>query len=337
MLLSICIPNYKREECLNNCLNSIYISKKNFNLDFEICISDNNSGVKTERIINYFKKKLPIKFKRNKKNIGVGANIIEATSMAIGKFTWIIGNDDLLFPFTFKKIYEIIHRNQDKDFFYINSCHLDSKYVFSYKQPFDTYLIPQNLKTVSSVRINKSLDFIDLIDPDISFDYLLGMFLAIFNTKKFRENIDFLDNKSLKKKGTFSTFENTAPHVSVFAKAFIRSKAYFVGSPLSVNLYGKREWSHLWSLVEIIRIPEALEQYRKNGLIFYKYYLYKNRSLRNFFPCVLKIILNKSKYSISYNSIIFFIVKNLIYPNVYLSPLYFLLRKIKLYNIKIFK
>jgi hypothetical protein len=28
MLLSICIPNYKKEECLNNCLNSIYIVKK---------------------------------------------------------------------------------------------------------------------------------------------------------------------------------------------------------------------------------------------------------------------------------------------------------------------
>jgi glycosyltransferase involved in cell wall biosynthesis len=53
MLLSICIPNYKREECLNNCLNSIYIAKKNFNLPFEVCISDNNSGIKTEKIISF--------------------------------------------------------------------------------------------------------------------------------------------------------------------------------------------------------------------------------------------------------------------------------------------
>jgi glycosyltransferase involved in cell wall biosynthesis len=36
MLLSICIPNYKREDSLENCLNSIYIAKKNFNLDFEL-------------------------------------------------------------------------------------------------------------------------------------------------------------------------------------------------------------------------------------------------------------------------------------------------------------
>lgn len=337
MLLSLCIPNYKREECLNNCLNSIYISKKNFNLDFEICISDNNSGAKTLSIINYYKKKIPIKFKSNNKNIGMGANIIEAILMAKGKFTWVLGNDDLLFPFTFKKIYKIINSNEDKDFFYINSCHLDSKFIFDRKQPFNTYLIPKNLKTVSPVNVNKSLDFIDLINPNISFDYLLGIFLSIFNTKKFQENIHILDDKNLKKKGTFSTFENTAPHISVFAKTFIKSKAYFVGSPLSVNLFGKREWSYLWSLVEIIRIPEALDQYRKNGLIFYKYYLYKNQSLKNFIPCLLKIISNKSKYNISYISIIFIILKNLIYPNIYFSPIYFLQRKIKHYIINLFK
>lgn len=205
MLLSICIPNYKREECLNNCLNSIYIAKKNcnFNLGFEICISDNNSGTKTNNIINYYKKKLPIKFKRNEQNIGMGRNIIEAILMAKGKFTWVIGNDDMLFPFTLKKIYKILKSNQNKDFFFINSYNLNSKYVFAHKQPFDTFLVPKNLKSVSNTYINKHLDFIDLINPKISFDYLLAIFLSIFNTKKFRENIYILDDKKLKKKKLF--------------------------------------------------------------------------------------------------------------------------------------
>jgi glycosyltransferase involved in cell wall biosynthesis len=218
MLLSICIPTYERTACLNNCLNSIYIAKKNFNFNFEVCISDNASTENTKRIINLYKKKLNIKFKKNKKNLGLGVNIIKAVSMAKGKYSWIIGNDDLLFPFALKKIYNIIYSNLDKDFFYINSANLDSKYVFSYKQPFNTNLIPRNLNTLSPVRSNKSLDFIDLINPAISFDYLLGIFLSIFNTRKFRKNIHILDYKKLRKKETFSTFENTAPHVSVFAK-----------------------------------------------------------------------------------------------------------------------
>ena len=337
MLLSICIPNYKREECLNNCLNSIDIAKKNFNLDFEICISDNNSGAKTNSIINYYKKKLPIKFKRNKKNIGMGANIIESILMAEGKFTWVIGNDDMLFPFTLKKIYKILNSNQNKDFFFINSCNLDSKYVFSHKQPFDTHLVPKNLKTVSNMHTNKSLDFIDLINPNISFDYLLAIFLSVFNTKKFKENVHILNDKNLKKKKTFSTFENTAPHVSIFAKTFIKSKAYYVGSPLSLNLYGKREWSNMWDFIEIVRIPEALEEYRKNGLAFFKYYLYRNYSLRNFMPCLLKIFFSKPKKSITYTFLIAAMFKNILYPNFYLSLVYFFNRKIKLYIINNFK
>jgi nucleoside-diphosphate-sugar epimerase len=54
MLLSICIPTYERTACLNNCLNSIYIAKKNFNIDFEVCISDNNSGTKVNKIVNNY-------------------------------------------------------------------------------------------------------------------------------------------------------------------------------------------------------------------------------------------------------------------------------------------
>jgi hypothetical protein len=87
----------------------------------------------------------------------------------------------------------------------------------------------------------------------------------------------------------------------------------------------------MWSLIEIVRIPEALEQYRKNGLSLYKYYLYKNYSLKNFIPCLLKIIFNKSKNNITYLSLILITFKNLIYPNIYLSLVYFFNRKIKLY------
>ena len=46
MLLSICIPNYNRANCLENCLNSIKIAKKNTKIKFEVCISDNNSEEK---------------------------------------------------------------------------------------------------------------------------------------------------------------------------------------------------------------------------------------------------------------------------------------------------
>ena len=65
MLLSICIPTYNRPESLLNCLNSI-AAQKNKN-DFEVCISDNCSKFKTEKLIRPFKKKLILDFKEIKK------------------------------------------------------------------------------------------------------------------------------------------------------------------------------------------------------------------------------------------------------------------------------
>ena len=44
MILSICIPTYNRLDCLDNCLNSIFIASQNVkNFKFEVCVSDNNS------------------------------------------------------------------------------------------------------------------------------------------------------------------------------------------------------------------------------------------------------------------------------------------------------
>ena len=44
MQLSICIPTRNRQIQLRNCLNSIYLSKKKSQLEFDVCISDNGSN-----------------------------------------------------------------------------------------------------------------------------------------------------------------------------------------------------------------------------------------------------------------------------------------------------
>ena len=61
MILSICIPTYNRVKQLDNCLNSILISKRNVeNFNFEICVSDNNSAEDTESTIKKYSKELKI-------------------------------------------------------------------------------------------------------------------------------------------------------------------------------------------------------------------------------------------------------------------------------------
>ena len=80
--------------------------------------------------------------------------------------------------------------------------------------------------------------------------------------------------KKLNDNRTWSTIDNTAPHVKVFSQAFKDSKSYIQAKPLSVNIW-RKEWSSTYPFVAIIRIPEILELYRKNGLTFIKYIKYK--------------------------------------------------------------
>ena len=105
--LSICIPTYNRSKYLENCLKSITIAKKRSKLNFEVCISDNNSEENLSPILNRYKKKIKIIINKNKKNMGVARNILKSVSMAKGDFVWILGNDDLVMPSAFEYLFKL--------------------------------------------------------------------------------------------------------------------------------------------------------------------------------------------------------------------------------------
>ena len=88
MLLSICIPTFNRSEKLDNCLNSILISKEQHHSDFEVCIADNNSSDNTKKIVDKYKNTLNINYHKNSENLGFARNATKVVSLAKGKFTW---------------------------------------------------------------------------------------------------------------------------------------------------------------------------------------------------------------------------------------------------------
>jgi glycosyltransferase involved in cell wall biosynthesis len=338
MLLSICIPNYNRGKYLNNCLNSILLAKSFSSLKFEICISDNGSKDDILSIINLYKKKgLKINFKRNRKNLGFGSNFYKVVKMAKGEFIWLIGNDDLLYIYALKELEKLFNKNKDVDFFFINSSSLNSKFVFKKKQPFNTKKIPKNLNNFSKIKKSQKTKFYDLINPSVSWDFMLAMFLTISRRKTFIKNFNILDKKKLKDSGVWSTIDNTAPHVKVFTCAFKDSTCYLQAKPLSVNLFGEKGWSNIYPFIMIIRIPEIIDIYRKNGLPFLKYLMYKNHVLKKFIPYMYYIIKNKNQSNYKFINFKKNILTNIFYPNVYIFGFYYVVRKI--YNLfsKIFK
>ena len=323
--LSICIPTYNRIDCLLNCLNSIYIASSKSNLKIEVCVSDNNPSGNAFPIISNYKNKLNINYFINTINIGLGKNIVSAVSLSKGKFVWIIGNDDLMLPHTFKKLEYLLKEKDYCDYFFINSYHLDSSYVLNHNQPFDTHLLPQNMEPLSKLKKSFETKYLNLVDHNISFDFMLGMFLSIFKREKWFDNVTVLDDNLLNDSRLYSNFDNTCPHAKIFAKAFCKSDAWFQAEPLSINLTGEREWGDLYPLVESIRMPELIDNYRVNGLSYLKYLIYKNHTLSKLIPSLFRMIFLKKYKGLEYINFKKHILKNLYFPNIYIGGIYYLI------------
>lgn len=337
MIFSICIPTFNREDHLNNCLNSILVSSKNVkNFNFEVCVSDNNSNYDVEKIINKYKVSLDIKLNKNKKNLGFSLNAIQSVKMASGKYVWMIGNDDLLLPETLACIKKLIEDNQNVEFFFINSYFLNSKFLKNFNSPFNiTEIDYKKLNSISLSKKDKTCKFWEVIDPKVSWDFLIAIFLSIFNREKWLKNLHVLDLRSINDTELWSNFDNTCTHPKVLAAAFKDSNAYICTEPLSVNLVGEREWYGLYEFIEIVRIPELLDYYRSLGMPLKRYLLCKNFALRNFFNYFTKILIGGKKSGFQYLNIRKHIISNLFYPNVYLSIIYYLLRILKKFKFKL--
>ena len=156
------------------------------------------------------------------------------------------------------------------------------------------------MKPFSSWTNSGEIRFMDLINPKMSFDFLGGMFLSVFRRQHWMQNVHVLDSDAIKKTEIFSHFDNTFPHVKIFAHAFANSRAFFNEKPLNVCLTGAREWAPLEALVRSVRLIEALDEYKKNGLSSVAFWKCKNAALGNFLPHLVYMYLNKETSGYEY-------------------------------------
>jgi len=325
--LSICIPTYNRAGHLKNCLNSIALSNIQSVFNFEICISDNNSSDDTESVVRSAQKSLRIKYHKNPSNLGIPRNFLNVVSMAEGEFVWLIGDDDLLMPNAISRLYELIDGHPGIDFFYVNSFHLNTEYLDRYPSPFDTANLPAIMQPFSAWKSPGEMKFLDLIDPKISFDFLGGMFLSVFRKSLWDRKVEVLNRDAIFDNRTFSHFDNTFPHVKIFANAFSTSRAYFNDKPLNVCLTGAREWSPMYPLIHSVRLVEALDEYRRNGLPYLQYLYCKNYALNNFMSDFANMFLARNTSGYRYINPLRLIAGYCLYPNFYLSFIYFFARR----------
>lgn len=326
-LLSICVPTYNRAAHLRNCLNSLIQSGVAAHSEVQICISDNCSTDDTKQVIDDVSGRISLKYQKNAANIGLARNLLEVVQMAEGEFVWMIGDDDLVMPQAGEMIINLIRQHKEVDYFYANANHLTTEYVHSFPQPFSLDNLPKKMEPFSPRVSSGELPFLKLIDPQTSFDFLGGIFLSVFRRTMWLSNVDVLDKAALMDAGTYSHFDNTFPHVKIFAKAFAHSRAYFCAQPASVCLKGAREWMPLYPLVRSVRLIEALGEYRKNGLTTMSYIYCKNAALAAFFPDMAKLVLHKARSGYAYVNLPKIMLANCVYPNFYFSLVYPIFQK----------
>ena len=327
MRLSICIPTYNRSRHLTNCLASIETSRRNSDFEIQVCVSDNCSTDDTEQVVRAAQERMSIDYHRNERNLGIPRNFLRVVEMAKGDFVWLLGDDDLLLPNAIQTMCALIGQYRDVDFFFVNAFHLSTDYVLSFPQPFSVANLPPGMPPFSPRLESGELPFLGLIDPAISFDFLGGMFLAVFRRAAWTANAGAISHAGLRDDRVFSTFDNTFPHVRIFARAFARSKAYFQATPLSVCLSGAREWAPMYPMVKSVRLVEALEEYRRNGLPLHRYLVARNYALNTFLPDLAAMYLHRETSGYRYVSPGRLILNNALYPNTYLSAVYFLFRR----------
>ena len=147
MKLSICIPTYNRPELLDNCLNSIYISKKNQSkFKFEVCISDNSINSTSKNISKKYSSKFNINYKKNKNNIGYIKNYLKVLKMAKGEFAWVIGDDEILKPNCLKILSNHFNQNKNIDFIFTNCNFLENSFFDKFPKPFNSKNLPKKWK-----------------------------------------------------------------------------------------------------------------------------------------------------------------------------------------------
>ena len=205
-----------------------------------------------------------------------------------------------------------------------------SKYLEKFSRPFDTSVLKNiKMKSLSKSKVNKNVNFWEIIDPDVSWEFLIGIFLSIFNRKLWLEGLNCVNKKNIEDKNIWSNFDNTCLNAKIISTVFKDKKSYICAKPLSVNLIGEREWASLYDFIEIVRIPELIDYYRSQGMNFFKYIYCKNFSLRNFFNFFAKIMIRGEKAGRNYINFYNHFIKNLIYPYAWLSIIFFVMRVIR--------
>lgn len=212
VLLSICVPTFKREHIVQKMLRSIYSQKVDHDL-FEVCITDNSETDETKNMIeqeflgidNLFYKKVTCK--------GF-LNSIEALESGHGKFLKLHNDYSIFKPGALQKMLDIIKKyetSKPEIFFSMNE--LKNYKVISEFSSFDKFMYNINYFSTwsTSFSIWKS-DMERLMASNVKVNYMYPHTTLLFHLTDKKQYIvddfEYVINLQPPKKGGYNLIDN---------------------------------------------------------------------------------------------------------------------------------
>ena len=95
-LLTLAIPTFNRSPFLAELLECV-LPQLMGETRAELLVSDNASSDDTETVVASFRERgLECRYVRNAQNVGADSNFLQCLDLALGKYVWVMGDDDLL-------------------------------------------------------------------------------------------------------------------------------------------------------------------------------------------------------------------------------------------------
>lgn len=122
-ILSICLPTFNRAEELDNQLTWLFKEIQGFEDECEVIVSDNCSSDNTQEVVEKWRSlfcKTTFKSNRNRENVGWMRNFACCLNASAGKYTWIVGDDDLVYEGTLAYVLKNLKEKPDLSLLYLN-------------------------------------------------------------------------------------------------------------------------------------------------------------------------------------------------------------------------
>lgn len=291
---SICVPTFNRSHVLGNCLDSIArsLSLVSFETAWEVVVLDNASLDATLSVIESFRSRIKnLRLVRKTQNGGVIRNIVDAISYAKGKYVWLVGDDDIVAPRACSEISRLVQSQPEVAGIFVNAW--NDFYATYSEMGYDRYWATIGHRGVPKFcenSLEKVNTYIELCDPDLSFDLMGGMFLLVFDKTGFDKLEVKFRNLISNNSEIFPDLFNTFPHTCIWNELLKDSPVVHSNFPLIASMQGEREWSAYYLMIRSIRIPELLILYNHTRSLLGMNLLSPQRVLKNFWLDLLRIL-----------------------------------------------